>query len=137
MILTADYHTHTPYSDGNDSVYKNALAAKEKGLQALGITDHGFSHIFFGLRRKQVAAQKKEIEQVESEIGIKILHGMESNLLSIEGDTDMLETDMPNFDIYICGIHEAPRYKTFKDQKNLFFKNWIAYKKVVSPSKKL
>lgn len=134
MILTADYHTHTPYSDGNDSVYKNALAAKEKGLQAVGITDHGFSHIFFGLRRKEVAAQKEEIAKAQSEIGIKILHGMESNLLSVNGDTDMLESDMPNFDIYICGIHEAPRYKTFKDQRNLFFKNWFAYKRGRKPS---
>ena len=51
MILTADYHTHTPYSHGKNTVLENAVAAKEKGLKQLGITDHGFNHLLFGLKR--------------------------------------------------------------------------------------
>lgn len=55
MILTGDYHTHTPYSHGKNTVLENAEAAKKLGLKAVGITDHGFNHIIFGLRdRKSV-----------------------------------------------------------------------------------
>ena len=52
MILTADYHTHTPYSHGKNTVMENAVAAQKLSLKAVGITDHGFNHIIFGLRRR-------------------------------------------------------------------------------------
>lgn len=53
MILTADYHTHTPYSHGKGTVEENAARAKELGLKQIGITDHGFSHLAFGLKREK------------------------------------------------------------------------------------
>ena len=42
MYLTADYHTHTPYSHGKNTVLENAVAAKAKGLKEIAITDHGY-----------------------------------------------------------------------------------------------
>ena len=54
MYLTADYHTHTPYSHGKNTVLENAVAAKAKGLKEIAITDHGFNHILFGLKRKKL-----------------------------------------------------------------------------------
>ena len=54
MILTADYHTHTKYSDGKYTVLENVARAKELGLQEIGITEHGFSHLFFGIHRKEM-----------------------------------------------------------------------------------
>ena len=47
MILTGDYHTHTQYSHGKNTVEENAKQAKELGLQEIGICDHGFSHTVF------------------------------------------------------------------------------------------
>ena len=54
MVLTGDYHTHTPYSHGKDRVEENVAAAKAQGLKQIGITDHGFSHVALGIRRRQV-----------------------------------------------------------------------------------
>ena len=54
MILTGDYHTHTPFSHGKNTVDENAKRAKELGLKQIGISDHGFSHIAFGVRRRQI-----------------------------------------------------------------------------------
>ena len=48
MIITADYHTHTVFSHGKGDVIDNVKSAKEKGLNAIGITDHGFNHPAFG-----------------------------------------------------------------------------------------
>ena len=39
----ANYHTHTCFSDGVDSPRACIVAAKQKGLSALGITDHSFT----------------------------------------------------------------------------------------------
>ena len=107
MILTADYHTHTPYSHGKNTVLQNARAAEKTGLKEIGITDHGFNHLLFGLKRKNLTALRAEIEEAEKLTGVKVLMGMESNLISVDGDTDMRLEDLQYFDLYVCGLHEV------------------------------
>ena len=51
MKINFDLHTHTVYSHGKGTIAENAATAKEKGLYGIGITDHGFSHPAFGMRR--------------------------------------------------------------------------------------
>lgn len=137
MKLTADFHTHTPYSHGKDTVLDNAKAAKNAGLTAVGITDHGFNHLLFGLKRKNLSDLRAEIEEAERLTGIKVLMGMESNLIAVDGDTDMKKEDLQYFDIYLCGIHEVLRYKSFSDMRNIMLKNYTAYKFGRKPSQKV
>ena len=73
MELTADYHTHTPYSHGKNTVLENASAAKSKGLKQIAITDHGFNHLIFGLKRKKLPDLRAEINEAERLTGIKVL----------------------------------------------------------------
>ncbi len=137
MKLTADYHTHTPYSHGKNTVLENAAAAKSKGLEELAITDHGFNHLLFGLKRKKLTCLRDEIENAQKACGIKIYMGMESNLISLDGRTDMKASDLEFFDIYLCGIHEVLRYASFSDAYNIMLKNYLAYKAGKKPSKKV
>lgn len=137
MILSSDYHTHTPYSHGKNTVLENVLAAKAKGLKEIGITDHGFNHLLFGLKRKNLTALRSEIYEAEKLTGVRVLMGMESNLTSLDGDTDMKIEDLKYFDIYICGIHEVLRYKSLSDMYKIFVKNYSAYKFGKKPSDKV
>lgn len=137
MILTADYHTHTPYSHGKNTVLENANAAKRLGLQQIGITDHGFNHLLFGLKRKRLGDLRHEIDEAERLTGVKVLMGMESNLISVGGDTDMLMSDLDKFDIFLCGIHEVLKYKSFTDFYNIMLCNYSAYKLGKKPSQKV
>ena len=137
MILTADYHTHTPYSHGKDTVLENASAAKKLGLKEIGITDHGFNHILFGLKRKNLPDLRKEIDEAKKLTGVNVLLGMESNLTSNDGSTDMLESDLEHFDLYLCGIQEVLKYKSFSDMYNIMLKNYTAYKLGKKPSQKI
>ncbi len=137
MILTADYHTHTPYSHGKNTVYENAKAAKDKGLKQIAITDHGFNHLLFGLKRKRLSDLRSEINEAEHFTGVKVLMGMESNIISLSGKTDMKESDLKYFDVYLCGIHEVLRFASFSDMFNIFFKNYAAYKFGKKPSQKV
>jgi len=137
MILTADYHTHTPYSHGKNTVLENAKAAKAAGLKQLGITDHGFNHLLFGLKRKVLGDLRTEIDEAEKLTGVKVLMGMESNIISVSGETDMRLSDLANFDIYLCGIHEVLKYKSFSDFYNIMLKNYTAYKFGKKPSQKV
>lgn len=137
MYLTADYHTHTPYSHGKNTVLENAVGAKAKGLKEIAITDHGFNHILFGLKRKKLSSLRAEIEEAKKLTGINVLMGMESNLISIDGETDMKQSDLRFFDIYLCGIHEVLRYKSFSDMYKILIKNYSAYKLGRRPSDKV
>lgn len=137
MNLTADYHTHTPYSHGKNTVLENATAAKKMGLKQIAITDHGFNHLLFGLKRKNLSSLRAEIEEAERLTGVKVLMGMESNLISIDGDTDMRPDDLADFDIYLFGIHEVLHYKRFSDFYSIMVRNYTAYKLGRKPAKKV
>ena len=127
MILTADYHTHTPYSHGKNTVLENVTAAKKLGLKQIGITDHGFNHFLFGLKRGKLVDLRGEIDEAEKLTGLKVFMGMESNLISVDGDTDMKEKDLEFFDLFLLGIHEVLKYKSFSDMYNIMLKNYFAY----------
>jgi putative hydrolase len=137
MNLTADYNTHTPYSHGKNTVLENATAAKKLGLKQIAITDHGFNHLLFGLKRSSLAALRAEIEEAERLTNVKVLMGMESNLISVDGDTDMKLSDLDKFDIYLCGIHEVLKYKSFSDMHKIMMSNYFYYKLGKKPPQKV
>ena len=137
MILTADYHTHTPYSHGKNTVLENATAAKKMGLKQIAITDHGFNHLLFGLKRKKLDDLRSEIKEAEKLTGVKVLMGMESNLISLDGETDMRPEDLDRFDIYLFGIHEVLKYKKVSDFYNIMMRNYTAYKLGKKPPEKV
>lgn len=134
MVLSGDYHTHTPYSHGDNTVLENARAAKKIGLKQIAITDHGFNHLLFGLKRNKLEDLRAECTEAEKLTSVKVLMGMESNLISIDGETDMKESDLQYFDIFLCGIHEVLKYKRFSDMYNIMMKNYAAYKFGKKPS---
>ncbi len=110
MLLTGDYHTHTPYSHGKNTVEENARAAKERGLRQIAISDHGFSHIAFGLRRRKLNEYIAECKKASKQLGIDVLVGIESNIRGVEGKADLKESDFENFDVYLCGTHVFVAY---------------------------
>lgn len=134
LNLTADYHTHTPYSHGKNTVLENARAAKERGLAAVGITDHGFSHLLFGLKRKDVPPLKEECRAAEAETGVKVLVGIESNIRGVSGKCDLEERDFENFDLYLAGIHVFIDVDKPSDVR-LGFGGWMRDKLRIKPSK--
>lgn len=137
MILTADYHTHTPYSHGKNTVAENAARAKELGLKQIGITDHGFSHLAFGLKRKQVAALKEDCKNASERLGIDVLVGMEANIRGISGLSDIGEKDYDDFDLYVCGKHVFVSYDKLSDVWHYLLGNFTVDKLKRRAGKKL
>lgn len=126
MALLADYHTHTKYSrknHGKSSVEQNVRAAYEKGLAQIAITDHGFNQKAYGVRRKDIPQVKKDIEQAKEMYPIDILLGVEANLISSNGDIDIVPEDMDNLDILLCGFHRLVKSTSTKEQSGFIFKN--------------
>ena len=118
-MFTGDYHTHTTFSDGKGSVMENALAAKEKGLEELAVTDHGFHILTMGY--KKYLRAKEECRAAEEATGVKVIAGVEADLISPDGDVDIREDHVTPIDYIIMGFHK------FAFPKNLstFFKMYL------------
>jgi len=126
MALLADYHTHTKYSrhnHGKSSVEENVRVAYERGLNQIAITDHGFNQKTFGVRRKDIPQVKKDIEDAKEMYPIDVLLGVEANLISSNGDIDIVEEDYENLDIVLCGFHRLVKSTSKKEQLRFVFKN--------------
>ncbi len=133
MKLTADYHTHTIYSDGKNTVLENALRAKETGLGEIAITEHGYSHCFRGIKRKETESWLSEIRTACEYAELPVLAGMECNIRGESGLTDFTPDDYENFDVYLAGIHVVIHYEKFSDRK-LGWGGWFRRYFHVKPS---
>ena len=111
MILSSDYHTHTTFSHGKGKIIDNAIIAKEKGLVELGISDHGFSHPAFGLTKRKIPKMKELCLEATEKTGVKVLLGIESNIIGTDGTVDLKEKNYDSFDIFLAGIHKFVLYK--------------------------
>ncbi len=136
MLLTGDYHTHTVYSDGKNTLAENFRRAKEVGLREIGCTEHGFSHVFFGLRRKKLPQYIRELREAEAETGVKGLLGLENNLRGISGLCDYTEAELTQFDLYVMGVHVLVDYEKLRDSK-LGLGSLLRTKLHLRPSKSL
>ena len=123
MKLTADYHTHTKYSHGKGTVYDNAKVAHSAGLIEVGISDHGFSHPAFGLRKRDVKKFSTDCELASNQFGVNVLRGIESNIVDDKGKCDLPTKLYDNFDIFLAGMHKFVVYRGV-NFFNLFLPNF-------------
>jgi len=100
--ILIDAHTHTVASGhAYSSLQEMAKAAADRGLQVLGITEHGPSIpgtcplLYF----KNMFVVPRQM------YGIRLLMGCEVNILDTEGHLDLDEEYLDRLDIGIAGIH--------------------------------
>ncbi len=128
MILYGDYHTHTKYSrhnHGKGSVLENASVALNKGLKQIAISDHGFNHKLYGVRRREIPQVKDDILNAREVTGVDILLGVEANLISQKGDIDIKESDFEFLDLLLMGHHRMVKTESYDDQLKLICANML------------
>lgn len=62
MSFWGDYHTHTIYSHGKGTIEENVVRALKSGLKEIAITDHGFRHMTYNVRRMDWKTMRQETE---------------------------------------------------------------------------
>lgn len=126
MRITADYHTHTVYSHGKGTIRENVEAALKKGLKEIAICDHGPGHYLYGVKREKLFKMRKEINQLNKEYndkGIKILLGVEANIIGYDGTIDV-DNDIINIlDILLLGFHYGIIPKSAKEYMFMYILN--------------
>lgn len=104
MEYIIDTHTHTVASGhAYSTLIENAKAASYKGLKALAVTEHGVAmpggpHMFYFGNLKVIP------EEIE---GVRILKGIEANIVDYDGNLDMPERILSRLDIVIASLHDV------------------------------
>jgi DNA polymerase (family X) len=99
-------HCHSDYSDGTATIEEMANAAKKRGWDYIGISDHSESAFYAGgLKRDKLLRQHEEIDRLNAQLqGFRILKGIEADILAdgrLDYDAEILDT----LDYVVGSIH--------------------------------
>ena len=104
--LVSDIHTHTIYSHGKGRIESNVDAGAAKGLDTVGIADHGPGHFLFGVDLMKVPQMRSDIERArQAHPGLEVLLGVEANIIDADGSLDVKKEDQKLFDYILAGYH--------------------------------
>lgn len=107
MDILADYHTHTVYSHGKGTIEDNVKVAISKGIKTIGISDHGYKNVAYGVKIDDFEKMREEVNILNDKYKnkIKILLGVECNILDNKGNIDLNEKIYKYFDYIMAGYH--------------------------------
>ena len=104
--LRGDYHMHTTWSDGRNSVEEMVAACSARGYAWCAITDHSKAlAMTAGLDERRLAEQWVEIDEVAARHPeIRVLKGMEVDILA-DGSLDLADAMLDRLDLVIVSVH--------------------------------
>ena len=105
LSLRGDLHSHTNWSDGAAALQTMAEAAKNMGLEYLAVTDHSRSSKLQG-GVTPVAWIRQAVSLSLVRPGIKILHGVEADILA-DGSVDLPPGLLAGLDIVVGSVHTS------------------------------
>jgi len=127
MKILADYHTHTKFSHGKGTIEENVLVARKKGIVKIGISDHGYKHLTYGIKLTDLQKMRDEVNRLNEKYNdIEVLLGMECNALDDKGNIDTNDEVLKLCDYIMVGYHFGSTPLSFDgilNHANNYFKN--------------
>ncbi len=103
--IRGDLHVHSKWSDGGNSIAEMAREAHRLGYEYVALTDHSPTLVVAnGLTLDRLKKKKREIDQLNETLPIKILFGTEVDILA-DGNIDYPDEILNQFDIVVASIH--------------------------------
>jgi DNA polymerase (family 10) len=104
--IHGDFHVHSIWSDGSNSVEEIAYAAQQRKYKFICITDHSQSlKIAHGLSEERVKKKIRHIKKInEKFLDLKIFCGTECDIKP-DGSLDYSNQILQLFDVVYIGIH--------------------------------
>lgn len=120
--IRGDFHAHSLWSDGGNTVAEMASAAKNLGYDYIAITDHSQSlKVAGGLSIADLKRKKREIEKVNNTLrSPRVLFATEVDIDS-RGGIDYPDRTLREFDLVVAAIHTG-----FKQSKAQLTKRIIS-----------
>ncbi len=106
--IRGDLHAHSRSSDGRNTIEQMAAAARKRGYEYIGISDHSKSlKIAGGLTEPELWNQIREIDKLNERLeGIRVLKSAEVDILA-DGSLDYSGDLLKELDYTVCSIHSA------------------------------
>jgi len=106
--LRGTFHNHTTASDGRATLEQMADAARELGLEYLGIADHSKSSVQAnGLDAKRLAEQREQIALLNAgDRDFRIFAGTECDILK-DGSLDFPDDVLASLDYVVASVHSV------------------------------
>lgn len=110
-----DFHVHSEWSDGSDSIEEIANAAKNRGYEWICLTDHSKSErIAHGMDEERLLKQIAEIRKINRRIkDFRILAGSEVSIKA-NGELDFSDDVLKKLDVVVAAVHSG--FKSTKEQ---------------------
>ncbi len=103
------FHNHSTWSDGNNSLLEMAQEAEKLGFEFISFNDHaGQIGITNPITEKRLAGYLKEIELVRRKVNIKVLSGLEVDILK-DGTLALPKGLLKKLDVVVASVHLAQR----------------------------
>jgi DNA polymerase (family 10) len=99
-------HSHSNWSDGTNTVEEMALAAIERGLEYLVMSDHSKAAFYAqGLHEEKIREQQRYIDELNLKLApFRIFKSIESDILN-DGSLDYSREVLATFDLVIASVH--------------------------------
>lgn len=118
MKFVLDCHVHTIASGHAYSTFMDYVGeAKKKGLELIALTDHG-PKMPGGPNEFHIINQIVIPEVID---GIRVLKGIEANIIGFDGSVDVPERAYPRLDLIIAGFHDVVFKPGTKEQNTEAF----------------
>ena len=113
--MKVDLHTHTIASGHAwGTLFENAQEAKKQGIELLGLTEHGPA-VLGSVTKNYFNATKRVPQNIN---GVRILFGVETNIIDEQGNLDLENKILEKLDIVILGFHYNCGYVDQGIEKN-------------------
>lgn len=107
--IRGDLHTHTEWSDGNNTIEEMVAAAAERGYDYYAIADHADGPGVvggMGLSDTEILEQVEVIREVDAAADIEVLAGIEANI-DADGDIGLGDEVIDALDVIVASPHSA------------------------------
>ena len=101
--LRGDFHMHTTWSDGSDTLEAMVAAAAARGYEYHSISDHSLTR-GHGLGPERLRAQRAEARELGERYNIRTLCSAEVDILA-DGTLDYENSLLSELDIVIASVH--------------------------------
>lgn len=128
MQFFGDYHTHSRFSDGRQSVDEIIKAARARGLHEIAVTDHGPLVAVIGVDKASDYLKTRDEIVAQPEFGdIRVLVGAEANIRDMHGTLDIPREISEELDLLIAGLHPYTLPTSLEDGVGVFVQNSLRH----------
>jgi len=104
--LKGDFHMHSTWSDGRDTLDSMVAACAARGYAYHAISDHSWGRGRIGMDLEDLRAQRARVRELGERYGIRTLCSSEVDIRA-DGTLDYDDTILAGMDIVVASVHSA------------------------------